>query len=109
MSLSHFVTEAKKNTPILKTSTVELKEEPAETRAELKKEMAEISEVEKITDERENVVPTWQQCQYLKSAGERRLCTQYMSFCVKEKCKKEFMETDFFDFKKHLKHGKPIK
>ncbi len=107
MSLSHFVTEAKKNTPILRATTFEVQEKPEAQRAELKKAMAEISEAEKAVSEKET--PSWQQCQYLKGVGEKRMCTQYMSLCAMEKCQQKFMEANFFDFKKYLKQGKPIK
>lgn len=110
MPLAHFVVEARKNTPTLvKTASVELTKKPFSERVELKKTMAEISTAEKVVAENETVVPAWRQCQYLKSAGDRHLCKQYMSWCAEEKCQQKFMETGFFDFKKHLKHGKPIK
>jgi len=110
MPLNFLVAEARKNTPSLgKTSSVEVEAKPVAERVELKRVMAEISVAEKVVSEKETVVPAWRQCQYLKVAGERFLCKQYMSWCAQEKCQQKFMETGFFDFKKHLKHGKPIK
>ena len=110
MPLNFLVAEARKNTPGLgKTAPVELTKKPSVERVELKKTMAEISTAEKVVSEKETIVPSWRQCQYLKVAGDRHLCKQYMSWCAEEKCQQKFMETGFFDFKKHLKHGKTIK
>ena len=120
MPLAHFVAEARKHTPVSKGQTVEAvkkpeiqvsvpKEIPSAERTEWKRTMAEISDSEKVITEREKAPLTWKTCQYLKSTGDRHLCRQYMSFCAGEKCKVEFMETNFFDFKRHLKQGKTIK
>ena len=110
MPLAHFVAAARKHTPTLgKSTSVELTKKPSAERVELKKTMAEISTAERVVAEKETVVPSWRQCQYLKSAGDRHLCKQYMSWCAEGKCQQKFMETGFFDFKKHLKHGKRIK
>jgi len=130
MSLAHFITEAKKNTPVLgklpvakapntvsspekppvgiTVTAVSEPEMPVARGTDLRLTMAEISEADKAVAEA-NKRPAWHSCQYLKSLGQRKMCTQYLSLCAQEKCKKEFMETDFFDFKKHLKHGKSIK
>ena len=127
MSLAHLVHEARKNTPVLvkavenpseaiivtKTSQIAVTEvedsQALESRAELKKKMEIMSEAEKAAVEREKNIPEWQQCQYLKSLGEKKMCTQYMSFCAQEKCQTRFMEANFFDFKKYLKQKRPIK
>jgi exoribonuclease R len=114
MPLAHFVSEAKKNTPILGRKPVsatksEVAAPPHVQRTETKRQMAEISEAEKTIASVEKQLPAWKQCQYLKSAGSRDLCKQYMSWCAKEKCQKKFMDTDFFDFKRHLKQHKSIK
>ncbi len=121
MPLAHFVSEAKRNTPSLvkrnetvtethpALSETAIGAEPETQRAEVKRTMAEISEGEKARIAEKKPEPAWKSCQYLKDAGERMLCTQYMSWCAQDKCQKKFMETDFFDFKRHLKQGKPIK
>ncbi len=127
MPLAHFVNAARKNTPVLvkpvenhtgaiavtknsAISATEVEDSPVlEPRAELKKKMEIMSEAEKAAIEREKSIPQWQQCQYLKSLGDKKMCTQYLSLCAKEKCQKRFMEADFFDFKKHLKHNRSIK
>jgi len=114
MSLAHFIAEAKKHTPVTRQKTVtetktELEQPQIAQRSEIKKVMAEISEAERVVAQDEIIVPSWKQCQYLKSAGDRELCKQYMSWCVKDKCQKKFMDADFFDFKRHLKQRKPIK
>lgn len=113
MPLAHFVSEAKKHTPVLgkkpPIAAEALAEAPStDERLDAKRQMAEISEGNKAATQ-ETRLPAWKQCQYLKDLGERRLCTQYMSWCAMEKCQKKFMETDFFDFKRHLKGKKPIK
>ena len=114
MPLAHFVSEAKKNTPVLAKKPVSITEEQASApphvqRLDTKRQMAEISEGDKLAAEEKPPQPAWKRCQYLKSAGSRDLCKQYMSWCAKENCQQKFMETDFFDFKKHLKQRKPIK
>ena len=127
MPLNHLVYAARKNTPVLKKLTqppseaIAVTENPQisatkvkdtavmEPRSELKKKMEIMSEAEKEAVERAKNIPEWQQCQYLKSLGEKKMCTQYMSLCAKEKCQKRFMEADFFDFKKHIKQKRPIK
>ena len=127
MPLAHLVHEARKNTPVVgkpveklseaitvienyPIAAVEVEDSQAlEPRSELKKKMEIMSEAEKAAAEREKNIPQWKQCQYFKAVGDRKMCTQYMSLCAQEKCQKRFMETDFFDFKKHLKHGKTIK
>lgn len=126
MSLAHFISEAKKNTPVLakngisrqkpaisQTQTAEPAatpiDEPLMQRNDLKRTMAEISQGDKAALQPAPEKPAWKTCQYLKSAGQRNLCRQYMSWCAEEKCKQEFMEAGFFDFKKHLKQRKPIK
>jgi len=123
MPLAHFVAEARKNTPVSKTASsqelkvgqisrpvaVETVQKPEIQRTEVKRTMAIISEGDKAAAMEKPKEPAWKACQYLKDAGERQLCKQYMSWCAKEKCKKEFMETGFFDFKKHVKQRKPIK
>ena len=124
MSLAHFVTEAKKNTPVLgqnpvskanrpvlKTESLE-QTEPIKAdlqRTDLKRTMSVISDGEKFRASERPLEPAWKTCQYLKNAGSRQLCKQYMSWCAMEKCQKKFMETDFFDFKKGLKQHKTIK
>jgi len=118
MSLAHFVTEAKRNTPTLgKTSVIEGRttiaasdEKPAFERKDLKRTMAVISDGNKAAAEANKArASTWQSCQYLKNFSGKEMCTQYMAICAKEKCKKELMEKDFFEYKKYLKHGKSIK
>ena len=127
MPLNHLVYAARKNTPVLKkhmqtpSEAIAITENPQisatkvkdtavmEPRSELKKKMEIMSEAEKEAVERAKNIPEWQQCQYLKSLGEKKMCTQYMSLCAKEKCQKRFMEADFFDFKKHIKQKRPIK
>ena len=117
MSLAHFISEAKKHTPVLKTKTVQstqitVSQQPepvSDSRLEMKRTMAEISDNQKEIKAREVEKPSWKTCQYLKSAGGRQLCRQYMSFCAEEKCKEEFMQANFFDFKKHLKQRNNIK
>jgi hypothetical protein len=117
MPLAHFVAEAKKNTPVLgktqsiegKTTISEADAKPAFERKDLKRTMAVISEGEKAAADAEAKRPGWQTCQYMKVVGEKEMCTQYMSLCSKEKCKKEFMEKDFFEYKRYLKQGKSIK
>ena len=127
MPLNHLVYAARKNTPVLRklnqapSEAITVTENPqlAETaveespvmepRLELKKKMEIMSEAEKDAVERAKNIPEWQQCQYLKTLGENKMCTQYMSLCAQEKCQKRFMEANFFDFKKHLKQKRPIK
>ncbi|MFA4855860.1 MAG: hypothetical protein WC634_04735 [archaeon] len=117
MPLSHFVVEAKKHTPVFvpkpaQTVTMEpmaVEEADLEPRSELKKKMAIMSEAEKAVTEQETVAPEWKTCQYLKPVGQKTMCSQYLSLCAQEKCQKRFMEASFFDFKKYLKSGKPIK
>ncbi len=127
MPLNHLVYAARKNTPVLKKPTqapsgaVTVTQNPQlaatvvedtpvmEPRLELKKKMEIMSEAEKEAVERAKNIPEWQQCQYLKSLGEKKMCTQYMSLCAREKCQKRFMEANFFDFKKHIKQKRPIK
>jgi len=114
MPLDHFVSEAKKNTPVLKTIVSEEAEAAIiDARAtpgqEIRKKMAEISKAEQVVAKQERVVPGWKTCKYLKTLGDKEMCKQYMVLCAKEKCQRKFMEADFFDFKKHLKSGKPIK
>ena len=127
MPLAHLVHEARKNTPVLRkvmqkpTEAITVTENSQiaatnvddsanlEPRTELKKKMEIMSEAEKAAVEREKNLPQWQQCQYFKSVGDKKMCTQYMSLCAKEKCQKRFMEANFFDFKKHLKQKRPIK
>ncbi len=117
MPLAHFVAEAKKNTPFLgKTQAIEGRTtisgsdtKPAFERKDLKRTMAVISEGDKAAADPELKRPSWQGCQYLKKIGDKEMCTQYMSLCSKEKCKKEFMEKDFFEYRRYLKQGKPIK
>lgn len=113
MPLAHFVSEAKKNTPVLRPKPVSpTKAEvaaPPVQRTETKMQMVEISDAEKTMASVEKQLPAWKQCQYLKSAGSRDLCKQYMSWCAKEKCQQKFMDTDFFDFKRHVKQKKSIK
>ena len=127
MPLAHLVHEARKNTPVLAkavenhseaiavtknpqiAATAAGESQALEPRAELKKKMEIMSEAEKAAVEREKSIPQWQQCQYLKSVGDKKMCTQYMSLCAKEKCQTRFMEADFFDFKKHIKQKRPIK
>ena len=124
MPLSHFVFEAKKHTPVVaprqpqavtmpaQAAAVEQKiidAEDFESRSDLKKKMVLMSEAEKEIAEQEPVVPQWKTCQYLKPLGQRTMCSQYLSLCVQDKCQKRYMQADFFDFKKYLKSGKPIK
>ena len=113
MPLAHFVSEARKHTPLPKSKPVSATKAevvaPPVQRAETKMQMAEISEAEKTMASVEKQQPAWKQCQYLKSAGSRDLCKQYMSWCAKEKCQQKFMDTDFFDFKRHVKQKKSIK
>jgi len=127
MPLNHLVYSARKNTPVLGKPTqtpskvITVTENPqlaataveespvVEPRLELKKKMEIMSEAEKEAVERAKNIPEWQQCQYLKSVGEKKMCTQYMSLCAREKCQKRFMEANFFDFKKYIKQKRPIK
>jgi len=109
MPLTHFVAEARKNTPVLGTSVVEPVKQMEMPASNLRKEMAEISQVEKKALEKAEERPSWKNCQHLKSVGGKEMCTQYMSLCAKENCQKKFMETNFFDFKKYLKQGKTTK
>jgi len=109
MPLAHFVCEAKKNTPALKTTIIDAEQFQPESRGDLKREMAQISEVEKEAAETGVIRSPWESCKYLKPVGDKVMCGQYISLCVKEKCQKKFMEADFFDFKKYLKQGRAIK
>ena len=117
MPLAHFIAEAKKHTPLLskrivegRTTIAQTDEHPAFERKDLKRTMAVISEGDKAVAEAEQIKkPTWHTCKYLKNFGEREMCTQYMALCAKEKCKKEFMEKDFFEYKKYMKQGKSLK
>lgn len=114
MPLAHFVSEAKKNTPVLrKAVTAEAESMIIDARTvsgqELRKKMGEMSRAEKAVAEQEIVVPGWRHCQYLKTLGNNEMCKQYMVLCAKEKCQRKFMEADFFDFKKYVKQGKTIK
>ena len=127
MPLNHLVYSARKNTPVLgkpaqtPSESITVTENPqlAETavedspvmepRSELKKKMEIMSEAEKEAVERAKNIPEWQQCQYLKSFGEKKMCTQYMSLCAQGKCQTRFMEANFFDFKKYIKQKRPIK
>ena len=114
MPLAHFVSEAKKNTPVLRTAmspeaeTTIIDARPTDGQ-EIRKKMAEISRAEQVVAQQEHVVPGWKTCKYLKTLGNREMCKQYMVLCAREKCQRKFMEADFFDFKKHLKSGKTIK
>ena len=127
MPLNHLVYAARKNTPVLvkpaqtlseaitviqnpQIVATEIKDSLVmEPRSELKKKMEIMSEAEKEAVERSKNILEWQQCQYLKSLGEKKMCTQYMSLCAQEKCQTRFMEANFFDFKKYLKQKRPIK
>lgn len=109
MSLTHFVIEARKNTPSLTKTVLEAVETGETSKADLNKEMAEISKTTKTLEIKEIEKPTWKSCQYMKGVGDKEMCTQYMSLCAKEKCQQKFMDAKFFDFKKHLKQRKPIK
>ena len=114
MPLAHFVYEARKNTPVAKTTVSPQAESTiidarVTPRQEIKKKMAEISKADKVVAQQERVVPGWKTCKYLKCLGNSEMCKQYMVLCAKEKCQQKFMEANFFDFKKHLKHGNPLK
>lgn len=117
MPLKFLVAEARKNTPSLAKKPVSVAQatvqEPPQTpemqRLDVKRQMAEISEGDKAVAREAQPQPAWKACQYLKTAGDRNLCKQYMSWCAEEKCQQKFMETDFFDFKRHLKGKRPIK
>lgn len=119
MPLSHFVYEAKKNSLSLgkavakeQGTAVSVQEEAQEEAfgegTELRRAMVELSEAEKSVAEVEKG-PAWLSCKHLKRYGEKPMCIQYMSLCAQEKCKKDFMEASFFDYKKYLKQGKTIK
>ncbi|MBN2067293.1 MAG: hypothetical protein JW744_02400 [Candidatus Diapherotrites archaeon] len=88
MPLGHLVAAAKQNTPQINPRKVLMNF----VDADLAKPKVE---------KREEI--DWRQCKHVKNINGKATCSQYMSFCAMEKCKQNYMQSDFFSYKKHLK------